>query len=101
MAKGYLRQHGISWYSSIPVPRGVRHLFKNKAGKPLLYVVQSLGESNSAAKVAVARLRADLMPLFAAAPAMTPEAIEAELAAIKERNQQQDGTPKWFSDWIE
>src|SRR5262245_20200752 len=83
----YLKQHGHQYYLRLAIPRPVRQHFPSASGKPRDYVVEPLGRNYDLAKIEAARRIAEYRPLFERAPVMSPEAIKAELAAIKARSE--------------
>jgi integrase len=69
-------------------------LFLTSKGTPKEYIEESLGPSQEAAKVEGAHRVADYRVLFNRAGVMTVEAVQTELAAIKERAERRQPTAK-------
>jgi integrase len=69
----------------IAVPRPIRPLFLSGTGKPREFIVEPLGRNYDPARVECDRRVADYRALFARASLMTPDAVQAEIEAIKQR----------------
>src|SRR5262249_62231951 len=73
----YLAQRGRQWYFRTSVPRALYQLFGQQK------ITIPLGDSPSAAEREGAHLLAACKGLFARAAVMTPEAVAAELKALR------------------
>src|SRR5262249_7770366 len=80
-----LMQRGRQWYLKLAIPRPIRKLFPTITGTPRDLIWESLGRSYDPAQVEGHTRTAEYRRLFARAALMTPEAIAAELEAIKDR----------------
>jgi integrase len=65
MAKDYLWQRGRQWYLRLSIPVAHRHLFRSGTGKPLVHIVEPLGDSHSVAKLKAAQRVAECTAIFA------------------------------------
>src|SRR5262245_7839065 len=82
MAKDYLWQRGRQWYLRLSIPLAHRHLFRSGTGKPLVHIVEPLGDSHSVAKLKAAQRVAECTAIFARIKAgliTTPEQAKAAL----------------------
>jgi integrase len=82
MAKDYLWQRGRQWYLRLSIPVAHRHLFRSGTGKPLVHIVEPLGDSHSEAKLKAAQRVAACTAIFARIEAglvTTPEQAKAAL----------------------
>src|SRR6476620_7996031 len=94
MAKDYLWQRGRQWYLRLSIPVAHRHLFRSGTGKPLVHIVEPLGDSHSLAKLKAAQRVADCTAIFARIEAgliNTPE--QAKLALQRGPTLDDEGNP--------
>jgi integrase len=82
MAKDYLWQRGRQWYLRLSIPVAHRHLFRSGTGKPLVHIVEPLGDSHSVAKLKAAERVARCVAVFdqiRAGAITTPQQAKAAL----------------------
>src|SRR6266436_6754741 len=82
MAKDYLWQRGRQWYLRLSIPLAHRHLFRSRTGKPLVHIVEPLGDSYEVAKLKAAQRVAECTAIFARIKAgliTTPQQAKAAL----------------------
>jgi integrase len=82
MAKDYLWQRGRQWYLRLPIPTPIRPYFLSSTGKPMVRVVEPLGDSYEVAKAMAAQRVAVCTAVFTrlrAGEEMTPEQVKAAL----------------------
>src|SRR5262249_16255465 len=84
MAQDHLQQRGNQFYLRLAIPRPIRHLFPSASGKPRDYIQEPLGRDITPAEIECAQRVAHYKALFARARLMTPEAVAADIATIKE-----------------
>jgi integrase len=66
MAKSdHLWQRGGQWYLRLAIPRPLRQHFLSRSGKPLVRIVEPLGDSKSHAQIEAARRSAKYLETFA------------------------------------
>jgi integrase len=66
MAKSdHLWQRGAQWYLRLAIPRSLRQHFLSSTGKPLVRIVEPLGDSKSQAQIEAARRSAKYLDTFA------------------------------------
>jgi integrase len=83
MTKDYLWQRGRQWYLRLSIPVPLRPHFRSSTGKPLVHIVQPLGDAFEQARVEGARRVSRCRDLFArlrAGEQLTPEQIKQELS---------------------
>jgi integrase len=86
----HLIQRKRQWYLKLAIPRPLRQHFPSKSGNPRDFIWESLGRDYDRARPEAAQRVADYEKLFARLRSglpLTPEAVEAELAAIKQRGE--------------
>jgi integrase len=83
MAKDYLWQRGRQWYLRLSIPVAHRHLFRSGTGKPLVHIVEPLGDSHSVAKLKAAQRVAECTAIFARIEAGLITAPEQAKAALQ------------------
>jgi integrase len=65
MAKSdHLWQRGAQWYLRLAIPRPLRQHFLSSTGKPLVRIVEPLGDSRSQAQIEAARRAAKYLEMF-------------------------------------
>src|SRR5262249_38770142 len=82
MAKDYLWPRGRQWYLRLSIPLAHRHLFRSGTGKPLVHIVEPLGDSYEIAKLKAAQRVATCVAVFGqirAGAITTPEQAKAAL----------------------
>jgi integrase len=82
MAKDYLWQRGRQWYLRLSIPTPIRPYFLSSTGKPMVRVVEPLGDSYEVAKAMAAQRVAVCTAVFTrlrAGEEMTPEQVKAAL----------------------
>jgi integrase len=65
MASDHLWQRGGQWYLRLAIPRPLRQHFLSSTGKPLVRIVEPLGDSKSQAQIEAARRSAKYLETFA------------------------------------
>jgi integrase len=94
MAKDYLWQRGRQWYLRLSIPLAHRHLFRSGTGKPLVHIVEPLGDSYEIAKLKAAQRVSECIAIFARIKAgliITPE--QAKLALQRGPAVDAEGNP--------
>jgi integrase len=82
MAKDYLWQRGRQWYLRLSIPLAHRHLFRSRTGKPLVHIVEPLGDSYEVAKLKAAQRVAECTAVFTQIRAGLITAPEQAKAAL-------------------
>jgi integrase len=83
MAKDFLWRRGAQWYLRLSIPTKLRPFFLSSTGKPLVHIVQPLGDSLPLARLEHDRRVAKYRELFArlhAGEQLTPGQIKQELS---------------------
>src|SRR5262249_54758254 len=94
MAKDYLWQRGRQWYLRLSIPLAHRHLFRSGTGKPLVHIVEPLGDSYEIAKLKAAQRVAACTAIFARIKAGLITTPEQAKAALAERRHPDDDLPE-------
>jgi integrase len=86
MASDFLWQRGRQYYLRIAIPRKLRQHFLSKSGKPLVRIVEPIGDGYEASKIKAGRRAANYREIFArlkAGEQMTPEQIKAAVEPLE------------------